>query len=733
MIRRLARCIREYKWAALLSPLCMVGEVAMEVLIPLVMADLYDYGIKMQDMQVVAAKSGILVLCALASLSFGVLSAAFASKAGTGFAKNLRHDMYHQVQDFSFSNIDKFSTASIVTRLTSDVATLQNTFQMMIRMAIRCPMVLILALVSAMGISVRLSLVYCVALPILICALLCLIPKVFRIFDRVFRTYDKMNNVVQENVHGIRVVKSFVREDRETEKFTSVSGTIYKDFCKAERIMSLANPIMQLCVYGCMLAISWIGAHLVIASGNNPDLGLTTGQLSSMFTYTSQILSSLMMLSMVAVMLTMSRAPLKRCYEILTEEPNLTSPTENAVMEVPDGSIDFENVSFRYSTTAKHRALKEVNLHIPSGATVGILGGTGSSKTTLVQLIPRLYDVSEGTLKVGGIDVRKYDLEVLRDNVAMVLQKNELFSGTIKENLRWGNPNATDEELVHACRLACADEFIRSFPDGYDTHIEQGGTNVSGGQKQRLCIARALLKKPKILILDDSTSAVDTRTDAMIRQAFREEIPGTTKLIIAQRIASVQDADIIVVLDNGMVKDVGTHESLLASSKIYQEVYYSQQKGGKNNASCQNARRRPQSQEPQEDPAAAAGLHEALSSHSGCGAAVHHCQRRRPDHRQPLPRHTGGQLYPAYGAGWLYGFFFPVGISQQACLHLCGGHDLVLPVHVPDGQGQSGYSRSASGTKCSPICRRFPCGILTPTPQATSCPATPATLTLCGR
>ena len=447
-------------------------------------------------------------------------------------------------------------------------------------MAIRCPMMLILALVSAMGISVRLSLVYCVALPILICALLCLIPKVFRIFDRVFRTYDKMNNVVQENVHGIRVVKSFVREDRETEKFTSVSGTIYKDFCKAERIMSLANPIMQLCVYGCMLAISWIGAHLVIASGNNPSMGLTTGQLSSMFTYTSQILSSLMMLSMVAVMLTMSRAPLKRCYEILTEEPNLTSPTENAVMEVPDGSIDFENVSFRYSATAKHRALKEVNLHIPSGATVGILGGTGSSKTTLVQLIPRLYDVSEGTLKVGGIDVRKYDLEVLRDNVAMVLQKNELFSGTIKENLRWGNPNATDEELVHACRLACADEFIQGFPDGYDTHIEQGGTNVSGGQKQRLCIARALLKKPKILILDDSTSAVDTRTDAMIRQAFREEIPGTTKLIIAQRIASVQDADMIVVLDNGMVKDVGTHESLLASSKIYQEVYYSQQKGG---------------------------------------------------------------------------------------------------------------------------------------------------------
>ena len=580
MIKRLSRCIREYKWAALLSPLCMIGEVAMEVLIPLVMADLYDYGIAMQDMRLVVVKSLQLVLCALASLSFGVGSAALAAKASTGFAKNLRHDMYYRVQDYSFRNIDKFSTASIVTRLTSDVARLQNSFQMMIRMAIRCPMMLILALVSAMGISVRLSLVYCVALPILVVAVGTLVPMVFKIFDRVFRTYDKLNNVVQENVHGIRVVKSFVREDREVEKFTSVSGSIYKDFCKAERIMALANPVMQLCVYGCMIAISWLGAHLVVASGNNPDLGLTTGQLSSMFTYTSQILSSLMMLSMVIVMLTMTRAPMKRCCEILTEEPDLASPAENAVTEVPDGSIDFDNVSFRYSARAEHRALKEVNLHIPSGATVGIIGGTGSSKTTLVQLIPRLYDVTEGDLKVGGIDVRNYDLEALRDGVAMVLQKNELFSGTIKENLRWGNPNATDEELIHACKLACADEFIQGFPDGYDTHIEQGGTNVSGGQKQRLCIARALLKKPKILILDDSTSAVDTRTDAMIRQAFREEIPGTTKLIIAQRISSVQDADMIVVMDNGMVKDVGTHEELLTSSKIYQEVYYSQQKGG---------------------------------------------------------------------------------------------------------------------------------------------------------
>ena len=579
MIKRLARCVREYKWAAILSPLCMVGEVAMEVTIPLVMADLYDYGIVAQQMGIVVSKSVLLVICALASLAFGALSATFASKAGTGFAKNLRHDMYHHVQEYSFSNIDKFSTASLVTRMTSDVANLQMSFQMMIRMAIRCPMTLVLAMISAMGISVRLSLVYCVAMPVLIVALACLVPAVFKIFDRVFRTYDKLNNVVQENVHGIRVVKSFVREDREIQKFTDVSGSIYRDFCKAEHIMALNNPIMQICVYSCMLAISWLGAQMVVASGNNPNLGLTTGQLSSMFTYTSQILTSLMMLSMVFVMLTMSRAPLRRCYEVLTEEPDLVSPRE-AVTQVKDGSIDFENVSFRYSAKAQHRALKEVTLHIPSGATVGILGGTGSAKTTLVQLIPRLYDVSEGVLKVGGVDVQNYDLETLRDSVAMVLQKNVLFSGSIKENLRWGNPNATDEELVHACRLACADEFIQGFDGGYDYHIEQGGTNVSGGQKQRLCIARALLKKPKILILDDSTSAVDTATDARIRRAFREEIPGTTKLIIAQRVASVQDADMIVIMDNGMVSAVGTHDELLKSSKIYQEVYYSQQKGG---------------------------------------------------------------------------------------------------------------------------------------------------------
>ena len=579
MIKRLARCIREYKWAAIMSPLCMVGEVTMEVLIPLVMANLYDYGVVMQNMNVVVTKSIQLVLCALMSLGFGVASAIFASRAGTGFAKNLRHDMFYKVQKFSFSNIDKFSSASIVTRLTSDVANLQMTFQMLIRMAIRCPMMLILALISAYQISPELSRVYLMVLPVLMLALILLAPMVFKIFDRSFKMLDKMNNIVQENIHGMRVVKSFVREEKEVDKFTGISADLARNFSRAEKILALNSPIMMGCVYACMIAISWIGAQMVVASGNDAMFGLTTGGLSSMFTYIGQILSSFMMLSMVFVMMTMSRTPLRRCGELLAEEPDIVSP-EKPVTEVTDGSIDFENVSFRYSATAQHRALKEVNLHIPSGATVGIIGSTGSSKSTLVQLIPRLYDVSEGTLKVGGVDVRDYDLEVLRDNVAMVLQKNVLFSGSIKENLRWGNPEATDEELIHACQLACAHDFITSFPDGYDTHIEQGGTNVSGGQKQRLCIARALLKKPKILILDDSTSAVDTATDAQIRKAFREEIPGTTKLIIAQRIGSVQEADMIIVMDNGQISAVGNHEQLMATSAIYQEVYYSQQKGG---------------------------------------------------------------------------------------------------------------------------------------------------------
>ena len=579
MIRRLARCIREYKWAAILSPVAMIGEVTMEVLIPLVMANLYDYGVRLQDMQLVVTRSIQLVICALMSLGFGVLSAIFASRAGTGFAKNLRQDMFYRVQRFSFGNIDKFSSASIVTRLTSDVANLQMTFQMMIRMAVRCPMMLVLAMISAFRLSPELARIYLMVMPIMIVALVLLTPKVFKIFDRGFKRLDKMNRVVQENIHGIRVVKSFVREEKENEKFTDISTELVTDFSRAEKILALNSPIMMFCVYLCMLAISWFGAQMVVASGNNPLSGLTTGNLSSMFTYTTQILGGLQMLSMVFVMMTMSQTPLRRCYELLSEEPDLVSPA-NAVTEVPDGSIDFENVSFRYNKEAQHRALKEVNLHIPAGATVGILGGTGSSKTTMVQLIPRLYDVTEGSVKVGGIDVRDYDLEVLRDNVAMVLQKNVLFSGSIKDNLRWGNPDATDEEMIHACKLACAHDFVTAFPDGYDHKIEQGGTNVSGGQKQRLCIARALLKKPKILILDDSTSAVDTRTDAMIRDAFRTEIPNTTKLIIAQRVSSVQEADMIIILDNGMVADVGIHEELLKTSTIYQEVYYSQQKGG---------------------------------------------------------------------------------------------------------------------------------------------------------
>ena len=579
MIKRLLRCIREFKWAAILSPLCMVGEVYMEVKIPLVLASIVDLGVEMSNMGAVVKYGLVLVLYALCSLTFGVASAFFASYAATGFARNLRHDMYYNVQTFDFSNIDKFSTSSIVTRLTSDVANLQMAFQMMIRMAIRCPMMLILATTNAFSISPRLCLVYCVVLPLLGVGLYILMKTVHPIFDRVFRTYDKLNNVVQENLHGIRVVKSFVREDRETEKFSAISEEIYKDFCKAERTLAFNNPLMQLAVYTCILVISYLGAKMVIASGNTIALGLTTGQLTSMFTYTIQILSSLMMLSMVFVMMTMARAPLRRTTEILREVPDLDNPKE-PVTAVSDGSIDFENVSFRYSRTADRSALESIDLHIASGMTVGILGSTGSSKSTLVQLIPRLYDATEGTVRVGGVDVRDYDITALRDAVSMVLQKNVLFSGTIKENLRWGDPNATDEELVHACRLACADEFIQTFPDGYDTHIEQGGTNVSGGQKQRLCIARALLKKPKILILDDSTSAVDTHTDAMIRKAFREEIPGTTKLIIAQRISSIQDADLIVVMDGGKISAMGTHDELLKTSTIYQEVFFSQKKGG---------------------------------------------------------------------------------------------------------------------------------------------------------
>ena len=578
MIKPLARCIREYKWPTILAPVCMIGEVYMETKIPLVLAKVVDEGVSVGDMGAVVSNGGLLVLYALISLIFGIASAVLASYAATGFARNLRHDMYYKVQDFDFANIDKFSTASIVTRLTSDVANIQMTFQMMIRMAIRCPMMLILATTNAFSVSPRLCVIYCVVLPLMGLGLFILIRIVFPIFDRVFKTYDKLNNVVQENLHGIRVVKSFVRESRETDKFTSVSESIYKDFCKAEQTLAFNNPLMQFSVYTCILVISYVGAAMVVASGNNAAMGLTTGQLTSMFTFTIQILSSLMMLSMVFVMVTMSRAPMRRTTEILVEKPELKNH-ENPVETVKDGSVDFENVSFRYSKTADRAALENINLHIASGMTVGILGGTGSSKSTLVQLIPRLYDVTEGSIRVGGVDVRDYDVKQLRDAVSMVLQKNVLFSGTIRENLRWGNPNATDEEMVHACQIACADEFIRSFPDGYDTHIEQGGTNVSGGQKQRLCIARALLKKPKILILDDSTSAVDTRTDASIRQALVGEIPETTKIIIAQRIASVQECDLILVMDGGRIVAQGKHDELLKTSDIYREVYESQTKG----------------------------------------------------------------------------------------------------------------------------------------------------------
>ena len=578
MIKTLSRCIREYKWPAILAPVCMIGEVYMETKIPLVLAKVVDEGVSVGSMGAVVGNGGLLVLYALISLIFGIASAVLASYAATGFARNLRHDMYYKVQDFDFANIDKFSTASIVTRLTSDVANIQMTFQMMIRMAIRCPMMLILATANAFSVSPRLCLVYCVVLPMMGLGLFILIRMVFPVFDRVFKTYDRLNNVVQENVHGIRVVKSFVRESRETDKFTSVSESIYRDFCKAEQTLAFNNPLMQFSVYTCILVISYLGAVMVVASGNNAALGLTTGQLTSMFTFTIQILTSLMMLSMVFVMVTMSRAPMRRTTEILTEEPELKNH-ENPVEAVKDGSVDFENVSFRYSKTADRAALENIDLHIASGMTVGILGGTGSGKSTLVQLIPRLYDVTEGSIKVGGVDVRDYDVKTLRDAVSMVLQKNVLFSGTIRENLRWGNPDATDEEMIHACKIACADEFIRSFPDDYDTHIEQGGTNVSGGQKQRLCIARALLKKPKILILDDSTSAVDTRTDASIRQALSGEIPETTKIIIAQRISSVQECDLILVMDGGRIVAQGKHDELLKTSDIYREVYESQTKG----------------------------------------------------------------------------------------------------------------------------------------------------------
>lgn len=573
MIKRLSQCIREYKKDSILSPLYVLVESLLDVAIPFVMAGLIDKGIEAGNMSMILRYGAILVGFALVALTFGALSGRSCARATAGFARNLRHDMFHHLQVYSFSNIDKFSSAGLVTRLTTDVSNVQNAFMMIIRTLIRCPAMLIFAMVMSFRINHDISLIFMAVIPILGVGLYLIIKHVHPVFERVFKTYDRLNGVVQENLSGIRVVKNFVREDHEIEKFDTISGTIYKDFSLAERILALNSPLMQGCVYACMILVSWLGAKQIII-GN-----MSTGNLMSFFTYIMQILSSLMMLSMVFVMITMSRASAERIVEVLDEESDITN-CDNPVYEVKDGSVEFTDVSFSYAKRPDKTVLDDIDLIIPSGQTVGIIGGTGSSKSSLVQLIPRLYDVTGGCVKVGGIDVRNYDLQTLRHNVAMVLQKNTLFSGTIKENLRWGNPDATDEELVHACRLAQADDFIRTFPDGYDTYIEQGGTNVSGGQKQRLCIARAILRKPKILILDDSTSAVDTKTDALIRQAFREEIPNTTKIIIAQRISSVMDADQIVVMDNGRINACGTHEELLANNEIYREVYESQQKGG---------------------------------------------------------------------------------------------------------------------------------------------------------
>lgn len=579
MIKSLAGSIREYKKASLLTPLFVVCEIVLEVGIPLLMANLIDFGIDDGNLSYIIKIGSILVMCALLTILFGALAGKFAAVASAGFAKNLRQDMFYNVQNFSFSNIDKFSVASIVTRLTTDVNNIQNAYMMTIRMAVRCPIMLVFSFIASFSIDTTLSLIFLASIPFLIIGVWVIISKAHPLFRKVFKTYDKLNEVTQENLRGIRVVKSFIREDYEQEKFGKISDTIYKIFTKAEKTIAFGLPLMQLSMYVCMLLVSWIGARAIVASGNNAQIGLSAGELLSLITYAEQILVSLMIFSMVFVMITMSKASAERVAEILDEKSDIVNG-ENPVFEVKNGDIKFDNVCFTYGKHSDKLCLDNINIDIKSGETVGIIGGTGSAKSSLVQLIPRLYDVNSGSILVGDVNVKDYDIETLRNEVAMVLQKNVLFSGTIKENLRWGNENATDEQLKNACQLAQADEFINKFPDGYDTYIEQGGTNVSGGQKQRLCIARALLKKPKILILDDSTSAVDTKTDSLIREAFKKEIPNTTKIIIAQRISSVQDADKIIVLDDGKIVSIGNHNELINSCDIYQEVYNSQIKGG---------------------------------------------------------------------------------------------------------------------------------------------------------
>ena len=577
LVRTLGKSLREYRKPSILTPIFVVVEGVLEILIPTVMASLIDEGITGKSMPAIVKFGLILLACSLCPLAAGFLAGKFAAIAGAGFAKNLRHDEFEKVQGFSFTNIDKFSTGSIITRLTTDVTNLQNAYSMIIRLGVRAPIMMIVAWIFSFRISPSISLVFLACIPVLAFGLCGLAVYVHPVFERVFHTYDKLNNVVDENLQGIRVVKSYTRESHEIAKFGRISQRIYKDFSKADRVMSFNNPLMMVCVYVSMILIAWMGSKQIVASGNNAALGLTTGDLTALVTYAMQILMAMMMLSMVFVMCIISQASAERICQVLNEESTVTNPA-NPIKEVADGSIEFDNVDFRYSDNSEKPVLDNINLKIRSGMTVGIVGGTGSAKSSLVQLVPRLYDVTDGSLKVGGVDVRDYDMEVLRDQVAMVLQKNVLFSGTIAENLRWGNPNATDEEIRHACQLAQADGFIQEFPDKYDTYIEQGGTNVSGGQRQRLCIARALLKKPKILILDDSTSAVDTKTDKLIREAFHNEIPDTTKIIIAQRIASVQESDMILVMEEGRITASGTHEELLRTCDEYRSIYESQTK-----------------------------------------------------------------------------------------------------------------------------------------------------------